>query len=210
MKHFLYLSIVLVLSSCSTDDQKSSTQVVQEPEVGKDFYYQYDSLCFELSKLPKTYNVQKAELFFVKKWNTPDFLVDGSWTGRAWDRNIFYGCLMGDKVFFLDTISPHSEYFINEKGDASFIVEKYFPMDGGVTKNIYETAWMISIVQSGIEEFEFQQDFWQELMFGSQGRMSKEFEKYFIHSNNWKDQILSKTEKLNGKPLDAWTHPGYY
>jgi hypothetical protein len=187
-----------------------------------DFFTSIDSAIFSTYTHYKfVYQKEKAKLYFVKQWNTPDFYNipgDEEWTGCSWDAKMFLGYKEGNYVYYIEEYKGRSREFKN----SSVLIEKKFPL-AGVTLEERSTCWWISATQDVIgDTAKFNLD---SLL--NQQVSSLSDDKMFCkgHIASLKERIL-KTEgssdkqkfinftrkalKGNPKNWNAWEWPGYY
>lgn len=237
---FVVLSLVIFFYSCENKKEKVRRELIEEfkaelqltPEqnqamldsINEILAYEFDKAKAEEYKpagsLFQFFNKDKAKIFFVKKWNTPDYDLEDNWTGCAWDGNIFCGHKIGDRVYYVDEHKTRKKYF-QETGDSVIFAERYFPADG-VTTDPRETCWWISNVMDVIANDSTPINLKEFVQEASINRSNPEFVNYI---NKIQNDILATNGKsirrkiinytactLKGSPesWNAWEYPGYY
>lgn len=235
---FLIALISLVFLSCERKSGKLKKQLITELKKELQLTpkqeqarldsindaYRYESDLKNAERYPKSpckfFKKEKAKIFFVKKWNTPSFNLDESWSGIAHDGDIFWGYKIKDRIYYLYEYETSKRYF-NETGDSIIFTERYFPLDG-VDADPRQTCWWISTVMDIVANDSTAVDIKQFVQEATINRNNPEFNNYLtkiqneILSMKGKDvrrKIINYTaQKLPGSPKtwDAWKFPGYY
>lgn len=158
---------------------------------------------------------KKAQVYWVKCWNTPDFTLKREWTGIAWDGQCFLGVKKGENVYYLFTRD-------------SLPIERIFPAKG-VTTDVRKTCWWIKYVTFLVAGEKI------DVILDKKDASLKDFvrEASVVRNNqelDWVVQdLIAKISKspgktpeekiiaftaqtIKGKPSswDAWKNPGYY
>jgi hypothetical protein len=101
--------------------------------------------------VPTKFNKAKAEVFFVKNWNTPDlYAFNNQMSGCSWDGNIFYGYEENGFVYFVEEYKISSQKCIEKTKLSSVVVEKKIPATA-VSTDPRMTCWWINTIQDEIK-----------------------------------------------------------
>lgn len=123
--------IVFCLSSCN--ETISTNSVPKIEELG---YY------IKTAELPTLFRKEKASIFFVEKWATPEFhnIVECEpvWTGISHDQKMFLGCEEDKLVYFISEVVTDF--------DDTIALEKFFLRESVVKDPRTTSAWINSIL----------------------------------------------------------------
>lgn len=223
----IYFLIIPIIAVMACTEQKATdedyTVVIKEPnrdslwsvENEKNHYIEDVRLA---ESYKNTSEKNFSEIYFVKMWNTPDYFAHNeSFTGCAWDGNVFLGKKIEDKVYYIDQHKPSKKYQ-EETGDSIIFVEKFFPADG-VTTDPRQTTWWLSSIQSPrtsdidtfIMEATLIRDNKKAVFINYKENLKASILKC-PGSDNWKKIIEFTAQTVKGKPesWNAWVWPGYY
>jgi hypothetical protein len=198
MKKFLFpatltiIMIVFCLSSCNRMMDAELTTV--EPEFG---YY------IKTAEFPSFFKTQKASIFFIEKWGTPEYFYLGEeetpvLSGITHDQGIFLGCLKEDRVYFISEV-------VTDFGD-TIAVEKFL-YSYAVTKDPRITsAWLANVIcliedDSMAEEDLNLEEFIERATF-SEDEKEEEFSSY---RHELKEKILAEEGKTVKEKLVNFT-----
>lgn len=89
----------------------------------------------------KFFKKNKSQIYFIKKWGTPDFNLNDS-VASIFDGQIILGYKKYDKVYYIYKY-PTRKKFFDETGDSVLYSERYFRSDA-LTSDPRQTYWWIS------------------------------------------------------------------
>lgn len=217
------IAVWFYLKTNKTEHTQTVVHVQTQAEkdsVFNDAWYYWDDTAFA-NEYPKTevkfFKKSEATIYFVKYWNTPDYGVDNSQAGLAWDGNCFFGYEVNDKVYFIDEYEVRSKRYLKETGDSILYGEKFF-YKNGLTTDPRETCWWLSKIKDLSDSVNMDEALKEMTCIFDNSQFQpylKELKERVLVSKgvNEKKKILNYTsQKIPGSPdkWDAWKWPGYY
>ena len=141
-------------SKAGGQTQTTVTNATLSPEM-EQWHFVKDSTVVANSKnVPTVFEQSKAKVYFVQKWNTPDYQAfDNQQTGRQWDTYAFYGYEKGDYVYYIEEYKISSDKVKEMTNTSSVMTENKFPKTGVTTDPRTTCSW-ISTVQSELKKNE--------------------------------------------------------
>ncbi|MEK7588933.1 MAG: hypothetical protein AAB438_03905 [Patescibacteria group bacterium] len=171
------------------------------------------------SKGLKHFSKKNAQVFFIKKWNTPSFFSDGEFDGMSWDGKVFFGTESKGVVYFPFEYHAYSEKFA-QSPDSVFTIEKNFSLYAVTTDPRLSVWWMATLTKP--ENFGNPQNLEAFLKEATTVNDKKEFtfyiqklcrEIYKEPGTSWRAKVISYTKKVvpgNPNSWDAWDDSMYY